>query len=634
PVVVDLDGWDGAGLPETDPGAPVLPGHPAYVVYTSGSTGRPKGVVVTHAGLPAYARTGTGRYAVTPSSRVLQFASIGFDGAVLEWLMAFDAGAALVLAPADMYGGEPLGRFLAEARITHAFITPAALASVPETDLPELRTLLVGGEACRPELVRRWAGGRRMVNVYGPTETTVVITTSDPLVSPDDAPIGRPVLGARLQVLDSALRPVPPGTVGELYVSGPSVARGYLGRPGLTAERFVADPSTPGGRMYRTGDLVRWRADGMLEYAGRADEQVKIRGFRIEPGEIEAVLTAHPHVAQAAVLARADRPGERRLVAYVVPADPAGTAGAGETTGAAGTAGEDGAGGTGGAAQGPGTLDPDALREFTRSSLPDYMVPAAVVVLGELPLNANGKLDRAALPAPEWGGGGREPAGERERLLCALFAEVLGLPRVCADDGFFDLGGDSILAIGLVSRAREAGLAITPGQVFRCQSPEALALVAEETGPEQTGHDDGAGPVEPTPIMGWLAERGGPIDGFSQTVVLRVPPDLGEEALAAGVQAVLDRHDALRLVCPGVDALRGGGGGLEVLPVGAVRAAGCVRRVEVGGDPAGGSGAGSVDGPGGASAEGAAGQDAWARVVAEQAARSRAELDPVAGRMV
>ncbi|WP_344866801.1 amino acid adenylation domain-containing protein, partial [Planomonospora alba] len=484
PAVVDLDGWDGTGLPATDPGVPLLPGHPAYVVYTSGSTGRPKGVVVTHAGLPAYARTGTGRYAVTPGSRVLQFASIGFDGAVLEWLMAFDAGAALVLAPAGVYGGEPLGRFLAEARITHAFVTPAALASVPEAPLPELRTLLVGGEACRPELVRRWAAGRRMINVYGPTETTVVVTASDPLTSPGDTPIGRPVLGARLQVLDAALRPVPPGTAGELYVSGPCVARGYLGRPGLTAERFVADPSAPGGRMYRTGDLVRWRADGALEYVGRADQQVKIRGFRIEPGEIEAVLAAHPQVAQAAVLARADHPGDRRLVAYVVPAE---------------------------AAERP---DPDALRASARRSLPDYMVPAAVVVLDALPLNANGKLDRAALPAPEWGTGGREPSGDRERLLCTLFAEVLGVPRVRADDGFFDLGGDSILAIGLVARAREAGLVITPGQVFRHRSPEALALVAQEGGPEPAGDSGGAGPVPPTPIMHWLAEAGGPIGAF------------------------------------------------------------------------------------------------------------------------
>ncbi|WP_449065577.1 amino acid adenylation domain-containing protein, partial [Planomonospora algeriensis] len=627
PVLVDLDVWDGAGLPATDPGGRILPGHPAYVVYTSGSTGRPKGVVVTHAGLPAHARTGTGRYAVTPGSRVLQFASIGFDGAVLEWLTAFSAGAALVLAPPDVYGGEPLGRFLAEARITHAFITPAALATVPEAPLPDLRTLLVGGEACRPELVRRWSSGRRMVNVYGPTETTVVVTASDPLTSPDDTPIGRPVPGVRLHVLDAALRPVPPGTAGELYVSGAAVARGYLGRPGLTAERFVADPSTPGGRMYRTGDLVRWRADGSLEYLGRADQQVKIRGFRIEPGEIEAVLAAHPLVRQAVVLARADGPGERRLVAYVVGA-----------AGAEGSAGSAGAAGMTDAADTAGPLDPDALRGFARRSLPDYMVPRAVVVLDELPLNANGKLDRAALPAPAWENGGREPSGDRERLLCGLFAEVLGLSRVSADDGFFDLGGDSILAIGLVARAREAGLAITPGQVFRHQSPEALALVAMESGPEAAEDTDGVGPVPATPIMRWLAEGGGPIGGFSQTVVLRVPPDLGLEALTAGVQAVLDRHDTLRLTCPD-----GGGGrrtgtrrptahrrwrcclGERSGPPTACAAMGwaAIRPVRSRGTTVPGK-AGAVP----ASAE------EWSRAVAEAAARSRAELDPAAGRMV
>ncbi|MGV9775910.1 amino acid adenylation domain-containing protein, partial [Streptosporangium sp. NPDC003464] len=566
--IVMMDTWSGDGLPDGDPVTGLLPGHPAYVVYTSGSTGLPKGVLVTHAGLPSYARTGIERYAVTEDSRVLQFASIGFDGAVLEWLMAFSSGAALVLAPPGVYGGEPLGRFLAEARITHAFVTPAALATVPERPLPDLRTLLVGGETCRPELVRRWSAGRRMINVYGPTETTVVVAVSDPLTSPEDTPIGRPVHGTRLHVLDPGLRPVPPGTAGELYVAGPSVARGYLNRPGLTAERFVADPSRPGGRMYRTGDLVRWDADGRLHYLDRADRQVKIRGFRIELGEIESVLAGHPGVGQAAVLARADRPGDRRLVAYVT-----GTAGA------------------------------DELRAHARLSLPDYMVPAAIVVLAEMPLTANGKLDRRALPEPEPETSGREPATDRERLLCGLFAEVLGLPRAGADDGFFDLGGDSILAIQLVARAREAGLGLTPKHVFQHQSPQALALAAEEVAEAPAagdGGDDGVGAVPATPIIAWLAEGEGPADGLTQSVVLRVPPGLGLDHLTEAVQAVLDHHDALRLsgTVPG---------GLEVLPRGAVRAAGQVWRVEVTGD---------LD-----------------EAVAGQAGPLRAALDPAAGRM-
>ncbi|MFF5211563.1 amino acid adenylation domain-containing protein, partial [Streptosporangium sp. NPDC000396] len=616
--VVLMDDWTGEGLPGTDPVTALLPGHPAYVVYTSGSTGRPKGVLVTHAGLPSYARTGTDRYAVTGDSRVLQFASIGFDGAVLEWLMAFSTGAALVLAPHGVYGGEPLGRFLAEARVTHAFITPAALATIPETPLPELRTLLVGGEACRPELVRRWAPGRRMINAYGPTETTVVVTTSDPLLSPDDTPIGRPVYDTRLYVLDSGLRQVPPGAVGELYVAGPSVARGYLKRPSLTAERFVADPFEPGGRMYRTGDLVRWRADGQLQYLDRADQQVKIRGFRIEPGEIESVLTGHPGVSQAAVLARDDEPGDRRLVAYVV-----------------------------------GTATPEELRRHVRLSLPEYMVPAAIVTLDEMPLTANGKLDRRALPAPGKEASGREPVTDRERLLCGLFADVLSLSRVGADDGFFDLGGDSILAIQLVGRAREAGLGITPKHVFQHHTPEALALVAEEVA-ETTVADDGVGTVRATPIIEWFTESGGPIEGFSQSVVLRVPPDLGLDNLTEAVQAVLDHHDALRLrlsdavqavpgghsvpeprlpdpdaasavpdghdtrepretglgVAPDMMTITSGEGPktLEVAPPGAVRAARCVRRVQVTGD--------------------------LEEAVAEHAELARAELDPASGQTV
>ncbi|MFD8530672.1 amino acid adenylation domain-containing protein, partial [Streptosporangium canum] len=566
--VVMMDTWTGDGLPDSDPVTALLPGHPAYVVFTSGSTGLPKGVLVTHAGLPGYARTEIDRYAVTEDSRVLQFASIGFDGAVLEWLMAFSSGAALVLAPAGIYGGEPLGRFLAEARVTHAFVTPAALATIPERPLPDLRTLLVGGEVCRPELVRRWSAGRRMINVYGPTETTVVVATSDPLTSPDDTPIGRPVYDTRLHVLDPGLRAVPPGAAGELYVAGPSVARGYLNRPGLTSERFVADPSQVGGRMYRTGDLVRWGADGQLQYLDRADRQVKVRGFRIELGEIESVLAGHPGVGQAAVLARDDQPGDRRLVAYVT-----------------------------------GTADADELRRHARLTLPDYMIPAAIVVLEAMPLTANGKLDRRALPAPERETSGREPATDRERLLCGLFAEVLGVERAGADDGFFDLGGDSILAIQLVARAREAGLGLTPKHVFQHRSPEALALVAHEAVETAVTGDDGIGPLPVTPIMAWLAERGGPIGGFSQTVVLRVPSDLGLDHLTLAVQAVLDRHDVLRLrvAGPGVS-------GLEVMARGAVRAAERVRRVEVGGDPEG--------------------------AIVEQAELLRSGLDPAVGRMV
>ena len=366
-------------------------------------------------------------------------------------------------------------------------------------------------------------------------------------------PIGRPIWNTRAYVLDAGLQPVPAGVTGELYIAGAGLARGYLGRAGLTGERFVADPhGAAGSRMYRTGDLARWRADGVLEFLGRADAQVKLRGFRIEPGEIEAVLVRHGAVAQAAVIAREDAPGAKRLVAYVV------------------AAGE----------QAP---DASALRAHVAASLPDYMVPAAYVVLERLPLTPNGKLDRRALPAPDLTPAVmRGPRTAREEVLCALFAQVLGLERVGIDDNFFALGGDSIMSIQLVSRARRAGLLITPRAVFQHQSVAALAAVAgvvEETASRQPDIATGALPA--TPIMRWLMERGGPIDRFNQAMLLRLPAGLREDDLVGALQAVLDHHDALRLRLMG--AASGGDLALEIAPVGRVDARACLRRVDVGG---------------------------------------------------
>ena len=269
----------------------------AYVIYTSGSTGVPKGTVVTHAGLANLAREQQDRYRITAGSRTLHFASPSFDGAVLELLLAGSTGATMVIAPPDIYGGEALSEFLRSREVTHAFITPAALATVDPAGVTALECVVVGGDVCTPELVSSWGNGRRLHNGYGPTETTVMVAISDPLSPGEPITIGGPIRGIDAVVLDARLQPVPIGGVGELYIGGPGLARGYHLRPALTSDRFVAHPySTSGARMYRTGDLVRWTKDLTLRYVGRSDHQLKIRGFRIELGEIDAALMDSPLV--------------------------------------------------------------------------------------------------------------------------------------------------------------------------------------------------------------------------------------------------------------------------------------------------------------------------------------------------
>jgi amino acid adenylation domain-containing protein len=426
----------------------LTPHHPAYLIYTSGSTGAPKGVIVTHHGIGDLAGTHIDLLDVGPGSRVLQFASPSFDAAVWELCMALLTGATLVVPHSElMLAGEALSTLAAEQGITHLTLPPAVLHTLGPKGLPASATLVVAGDICTPEEVQQWATGRRMINAYGPTETTVCASMSAPLsdTATGSPPIGQPIRNTRVYVLDAGLCPVPAGVAGELYVAGAGLARGYLNRPGLTGERFVACPfGSAGERMYRTGDLVRWHADGNLDFIGRADNQIKLRGFRIELGEIEAVLAACAGVAQAVVVLREDQPGDQRLVGYVVPADLV-TAADTEATMEANISA-------------PPELHPESLRQQLAGALPSHMVPSVIMAVAVLPLSVNGKLDRKALPAPDFTQitGGRAARTPAEVTLCELFTEVLGVPGVGIDDNFFDLGGHSLLAIRFVALVRTA----------------------------------------------------------------------------------------------------------------------------------------------------------------------------------
>ncbi|MBT2510508.1 non-ribosomal peptide synthase/polyketide synthase [Streptomyces sp. ISL-98] len=528
-VISEAAVLSGADLTDADRVSPLRVGHPAYVVYTSGSTGTPKGVQVTHRGLASLALSHQEALGVDGDARVLQFASLSFDASAGELVMTLLAGATLVVPRPEQVIGDAVVRLIADTGVTHAMLPPAFVATLDPESVPTLRGLITGGEACPPEVTARWSSGRTMLNAYGPTESTVCATLSSPLTGAVSAPIGRPVTGTRAYVLGSGLRPVPAGVMGELYLAGDGVARGYLGRPGLTAERFVACPfGGPGERMYRTGDLVRWNADGELEYLGRADDQVKVRGFRIEPGEIAAVLDRHPSVSHSAVVVREDRPGDKRLVAYVVPAD---------------------------AARG---VDPAELRAHVADLLPEYMVPAAVVALDAIPLSPTGKVHRDALPVPDYGqvASGRAPRSPREEVLCGLFAEVLGIEKVGIDDSFFDLGGHSLLATRLVSRVRTAlGVELPLAALF--DTPTVAGLAAVSTDPKS------ARPVleprdRPTPLplsfaqhRLWMLSQLHDADAlYNMPVVLRLTGSVDTDALQSALGDILARHESLRTVFP------------------------------------------------------------------------------------
>jgi amino acid adenylation domain-containing protein len=463
------------GLAAGDVPARVAPGGLAYVIYTSGSTGVPKGAMVEHRGLVNHLLAKVAGLGLDGGDVVAATASPGFDILVWQMLAVLLAGGRVQVF-ADEVAADPgvLLDELAARRVTVAEVVPSVLhemaghAGGPQggPGLDVLRWLLVTGEALPPGLCRAWSRrypGVRLLNAYGPTECSDDVTHHVVAAVPQEGtasvPIGRPIANTRLFVLDEWLGPVPAGVAGELYVAGDGLGRGYAGRAGLTAERFVPDPFDPapggGGRLYRTGDVAWWTPGGELVFAGRADEQVKIRGFRIEPGEIAAVLAGCPQVARVVVIAGADGAGDKRLVAYVVPA------------GGPGLDGDSGG-------------LPGVVRAFAASRLPEYMVPAAVVVLEQLPLTPNGKLDRKALPAPDFAaaaGAGRAPANAREELLCQAFADVLGLQVVGPEDDFFALGGHSLLAVRLASRIRAVlGVEVPVRALFDAPTPAGLAV--------------------------------------------------------------------------------------------------------------------------------------------------------------
>ncbi|MGH3611415.1 MAG: amino acid adenylation domain-containing protein, partial [Pseudonocardia sp.] len=532
-TVEEIAGCPGGDVTDADRVRPLSVAHPAYVIYTSGSTGVPKGVVVAQRSVVDLAVWAAADFGASGLSRVVASTSLNFDVSVFEIFCPLTVGGTVEVVRDALALGEPRVGGCAPSLISGV---PSALSQVLSQGGVAVRadTVVLAGEALSARAVREIRAATsctRIANIYGPTEATVYATAwyrdggpfdGDGADGDQAPPIGAPIANTQVYVLDAGLRPVPIGVPGELYLAGRGLARGYLRRPGLTAQRFVANLfGQPGARMYRTGDVVRWTADGELEYLGRSDHQVKIRGFRIELGEVEAAMARHAGIAEAVVVAREIEGGHQRLVAYLVPAGPAA----------------------------PGSAD---LRSWLKRSVPDYMVPSVFVVLDELPLNSNGKLDRRALPAPD-----TRPEPESryrpastaiERELARVWAEVLRVERVGVEDNFFSLGGDSILSIQVVSRARQAGLMVMPRDLFAYPTVGSLAANVAVVVAEVVERGPVSGAVPLTPIQRWFFESD-PVrpEHFNQALTVELVEGVEETALRTALAAVVEHHDALRM---------------------------------------------------------------------------------------
>jgi amino acid adenylation domain-containing protein/non-ribosomal peptide synthase protein (TIGR01720 family) len=510
--------------------------HLSYIIYTSGSTGKPKGVMIEHRSLMNFVITAIDKYGINAGDRILQFASVCFDTSIEEIFPCLSVGATLVLRTEEMlHSSDEFWRYCQKWQLTVLDLPTAywhqlvAELNPEDAPIPEgLRTVIIGGEEVQLEKVQHWhncvadlSPAPQLFNSYGPTEATVV-TTLELLTPVAPVSIGRPISNAQVYILDQYLQPVPIGVPGEMHIGGAGLARGYWQRPELTNAKFIPNPFEELGnsKLYKTGDLARFRANGSLEYLGRVDNQVKIRGFRIELGEIETVLRQHPQVLQSVAIAHEDVPGQKRLVAYIVPQHQQPTI--------------------------------DELRHFLKEKLPNYMIPAAFMLLKTLPITANGKVDYRALPTPDFSHHVEDkfiaPRTVIEEKLVAIWSEVLRIGKVGIHDNFFELGGDSILSIQLISKANQAGIQIAAKQLFKYQTIAELAAVVGIT--RQINAEQGlvTGAVRLTPIQNWFFEQKLPRPNyFNQSALLEVPSDLQPELLQSALQQLLGHHDALRL---------------------------------------------------------------------------------------